>query len=463
MDEDFFMEENIIQDIVNRQREYFLKGNTLSYSFRLNALKTLRKVLIENKEKIYEAFKLDFNKSRFDVLSTEFGISISEIDYMIKHLKKLMKPRKVKTSFFNAPSKGRIYKDPYGVALIISPWNYPLQLSIAPLAGAIAAGNTIILKPSSYASHVSDVLKDILSVFNEEYITTILGGRNEIGALLNQKFDYIFFTGSPTVGHIVMEKASVHLTPISLELGGKSPTIVDKDCDIELAAKRITWGKFLNAGQTCVAPDYILVHKDIHDKFIELVKKYINQFYYENGKIKDDFPYIITPKHFNRIVGLIDENKVIVGGKSQDLLIEPTVMDNVTFEDKVMQEEIFGPIMPIITFDNLDTLIEEQKRLPKPLALYYFGKNKDSINKVLTNISSGGACINEVVMHLTNDHLPFGGVGNSGMGSYHGDKSFETFTHEKSVLIKGKLELNTKYPPVNVKKEKLVEKLMKVK
>jgi aldehyde dehydrogenase (NAD+) len=457
------MEPQEIEALVKSQREYFYSGETLPYAFRLANLKKLRTALIDNKELIYDAFKKDYNKSKFDVLSTEFGMAISEIDYMIKHLKKNMKPDRVKTSLFNFPSKGRIYKDPYGVSLIIAPWNYPLQLSIAPLAGAMAAGNTIVLKPSSYTPTISEVLKKVLSVFDERYLAVILGGRHEIGALLDQKFDYIFFTGSPAVGHIVMEKASVNLTPISLELGGKSPAIINKDADIELAAKRITWGKFLNAGQTCVAPDYILVHKDIHKAFVERVKFYIEKYYYQDGKISEDFPFIISSKHFDRISGLIDNNKVVAGGKRENLLIEPTLIDNVSFSDAIMQEEIFGPLMPIIEFDDLNTLIEEQKRLLKPLALYYFGKNKTDIEKVLRNISSGGACINEVIMHLTNDNLPFGGVGNSGMGSYHGKKSFITFTHEKSVLIKGRHEINVKYPPTDSKKYDFVEKFMNVK
>jgi aldehyde dehydrogenase (NAD+) len=457
------MEPQEIEALVKSQREYFYSGETLPYAFRLANLKKLRTALIDNKELIYDAFKKDYNKSKFDVLSTEFGMAISEIDYMIKHLKKNMKPDRVKTSLFNFPSEGRIYKDPYGVSLIIAPWNYPLQLSIAPLAGAMAAGNTIVLKPSSYTPTISEVLKKVLSVFDERYLAVILGGRHEIGALLDQKFDYIFFTGSPAVGHIVMEKASVNLTPISLELGGKSPAIINKDADIELAAKRITWGKFLNAGQTCVAPDYILVHKDIHKAFVERVKFYIEKYYYQDGKISEDFPFIISSKHFDRISGLIDNNKVVAGGKRENLLIEPTLIDNVSFSDAIMQEEIFGPLMPIIEFDDLNTLIEEQKRLLKPLALYYFGKNKTDIEKVLRNISSGGACINEVIMHLTNDNLPFGGVGNSGMGSYHGKKSFITFTHEKSVLIKGRHEINVKYPPTDSKKYDFVEKFMNVK
>lgn len=458
------MDEQAIKNIVDNQRQFFLTGQTLDYSFRIKALKTLRKSLIDNKQLIYKAFIDDFNKSEFDVLTTEFGMAIEEIDFMIKNLKSLMKPKKVKTSLFNFPSKGRIYKEPYGVSLIIAPWNYPLQLSIAPLAGSLAAGNTIILKPSSYANNVSIALEKVLSVFDDKYISVILGGRNEITALLDQQFDYIFFTGSPTVGKIVMEKASKNLTPVSLELGGKSPTIIDEDADIELAAKRITWGKFLNAGQTCVAPDYILVHKSIHDNFVKKVKEYISKYYYDqNGTIKNDFPFIINNKHFERLKSLIDENKKVCGKISKERLIEPTVLDNVTFDDDVMKEEIFGPIMPIIEFDNLDLLISELKLLPKPLALYYFGNNKKNIEKVLNNVSSGGACINEVVMHLTNEELPFGGVGNSGMGSYHGEKSFETFSHQKSVLIKGKREINIKYPPINEKKRKLVEKIMKVK
>lgn len=462
-----FLEEQIMDIVstVNKQREYFLSGATRDINKRLANLKQIRCLLEKYSNKFYEAFHLDYNKCQFDVLSTELLLVLNECDYMIKHLKKLTKAKKVKTDIINFPSKGYLIQEPYGVVLIMAPWNYPLQLSIEPLIGAIAAGNTVILKPASYAKNVSQVIYDMFAELNNEcLVSVVLGGREQNQALLEQRFDYIFFTGGETVGKLVLEKASKHLTPVSLELGGKSPTIVDEDADIEIAAKRITWGKFLNAGQTCVAPDYIYVHETVHDAFIEKVKKYIKEFYYDsNGKISSQFPFLINEKHRNKVESLIDKDKIIVGGKFNGNLLEPTVLDNVTWDDKIMSEEIFGPVMPVLKFNDLENVLEIVKHKEKPLAFYYFTKNKKKAMRVMNEAFYGGGCINETIMHLTNENLPFGGVGRSGMGAYHGKKSFQTFSHEKSVLVKNKAELQVKYPPNSTKAFKLLNVLAKIK
>ena len=332
----------------------------------------------------------------------------------------------------------------------MAPWNYPLQLSILPLVGAIAAGNTVVLKPASYTKHVSDVINSMFLEFNNpNLVHVVLGGREENQALLEQHFDYIFFTGGETVGRLVLEKASKYLTPVSLELGGKSPCIVDKDADIDIAAKRIVWGKYLNAGQTCVAPDYICVDEHIHDAFIDRVKHYINEFYYVSGKIVNTFPHLINEKHKEKVMSFLEYDKVIIGGINDGLLLHPTVMDNVDFSSKIMQEEIFGPIMPVISFSSLYDLLETIKNRNKPLAFYYFSKDIRKAKDVLSKMSFGGGCINDVIMHLTCHELPFGGVGSSGMGAYHGKASFDTFSHYKSILNKKKFELQMKYPNKN--------------
>lgn len=453
----------MIETIIQKQREFFNSGITLDYDFRKKSLLKLRSALLKKQNEIINAFKKDFNKCEFDVISTEFAMVIIEIDYMLKHLKKLMKPKRKKTHLFNFPSKGYIYNDPYGVCLIMAPWNYPLQLALSPLVGAIAAGNTIVLKPSNYSYNVSLVIKDILKDFNEDYIYVVLGGRDVNTDLLDNRFDFIFFTGGYNVGKIVMERASKYLTPVCLELGGKSPCIVCNDADLSIAAKRIVWGKYLNAGQTCVAPDYLLIDKNIKNSFIELLITEIKKQNYIDNKLRDDFCYIINDKHVERLKTLLDENKTIFGGHFNNRLLEPTIMDNVSFDDPIMQEEIFGPILPIIEYDDLGDVVQLLKTKEKPLALYLFTKNKKYISQVMNNISFGGGCINDTIMHLTNDQLPFGGVGHSGMGSYHGEQSFCTFSHQKSILVKGKLELNTKYPPYKKSNLKLVKKFSKIK
>lgn len=464
--EKLYIEEQImIEEIVQNQRLYFLEGHTRPLDARVEVLKKLRQILLEMSEEIYSAFKLDYNKCAFDVISTEYSLVIQEIDFMLKHLRRLVKPRRVATSLVNIISSGYIMKEPYGVTLVMSPWNYPLQLSMTPVVASLAAGNTVVLKPSKYAWNISLVLEKIASKFDERLFKVVVGGREENQALLNQHFDFIFFTGGDDVGRVVLEKASKNLTPVILELGGKSPCIVCEDADIDLAAKRITWGKYLNAGQTCVAPDHIYVHESIKSKFISRVIDNIQRFYYRDGNITEDFPAIINDKHVERLAGLIDKNKTIFGGhiNRETRVIEPTIMDNVTYEDAIMQEEIFGPIMPILNFQKIDDLLKTIKTLEKPLAFYLFTKNKNEAMRVMDIVSYGGGCINDTIMHLTNDNLPFGGVGRSGMGSYHGQKSFDAFTHEKSVLRKAKMELPLKYPPYNQAKMNFIKWFFKIK
>ncbi len=445
-----------IEKILENQRQFFLSGKTLDYKFRKAQLNTLLQSIMDNSCELLSAFKTDLNKCEYDAVSTEIGLVIKEIKFLRRNLRSLMRPKRACTSIINFPSVGKIVREPYGQVLIMSPWNYPFQLAICPLAGAIAGGNTAVVKPSAYTPTVAGVIGKILSVFDPAYISCVQGGREQNQELLNQKFDFIFFTGSKAVGEIVEEKASHHLCPVVLELGGKSPCIVDKTADIKRAVKRIVWGKFLNAGQTCIAPDYILVHKDIYDEFITEVISTTKDFYYEGDKLRDDFMYIVNEKHAKRLQNLIIPEKTVFGGKMTDRLLEPTIMRDVSFDDPVMQEEIFGPIMPIIKYDDLNTVIDYINSHDKPLALYYFTKSRESANLVISRTSSGGVCLNEVVMHFTEHSLPFGGVGASGMGNYHGKYSFYTLTHAKCVLKKSsKFELNLKYPPVSKNKTKL--------
>lgn len=455
----------MIDEIVSNQRAYYFQGHTRSLAARQNVLRKLRKVLLEMHDEIYRAFKLDYNKCEFDVISTEYSLVIQELDYMLSHLRRLMQPRRVMTSLVNIISSGFIMKEPYGVTLVMSPWNYPLQLSMIPVIAALAAGNTVVLKPSKYAWNVSLVLEKIASQFDPRLFSVVVGGREENQALLNQRFDFIFFTGGDDVGRVVLEKAAQHLTPVVLELGGKSPCIVMKDADIDLAAKRITWGKYLNAGQTCVAPDHIYVHESIKERFISCVIEYIQKFFYRDGVITQDFPSIINDKHVERLTALIDKDKVVYGGHidKERRLIEPAIIDNVTYDDAIMKEEIFGPLMPIISFKDINGLIEVFKTQEKPLAFYLFTSNNKEANRIMNLVSFGGGCINDTIMHLTNDTLPFGGVGRSGMGSYHGKKSFEAFSHEKSILRKGKLELPLKYPPYSEAKKSFIKWFFRIK
>lgn len=423
--------------LVKKQRMFFHTGKTKNISYRLDALHRLRAGIKRYEHKLLEALKADLNKSEYEAYTCEIGYVLEEIRFVNKHLRLWAKPQKVKTPITHIGSKGYIYSEPYGVALIISPWNYPFQLAIAPLIGAIAAGNCAVIKPSELTPRTSQVLEELITdIFPEEYIAVVQGGVETSQALLKEKYNTIFFTGSVTVGKIVMEAAAKHLTPVTLELGGKSPCIVHKDAHIKHAAKRIAWGKFLNGGQTCVAPDYVYVHYKIKDKFIEELKRSIKELYGEYPLNNPDYTHIVSERHYHRLTAFLDDGKIIIGGKTDrdKLVIEPTVLTDISWDASVMEDEIFGPILPILDYSNLSDVIKEIHNHPKPLALYLFTESSVGIKKVLKHISFGGGCINDTIYHLASPYLPFGGVGNSGMGAYHGKASFDTFSHKKSIL-----------------------------
>ncbi|MBS4534516.1 aldehyde dehydrogenase [Clostridium sp. D2Q-14] len=451
--------------IIESQRKMFHTGITKDISFRLDMLGQLKDSIERYEKDIIDALYKDFKKSAFETYETEIGVTLQEINYFIENLEKWTKPKNVKTPIFHFPAKSKIYKEPYGVVFIIAPWNYPFQLTLSPLIGAIAAGNCGIITVSQKVSNISEVLnKIILESFNEDYIKFIPGGSSISKEILNEKLDYIFFTGSTSVGKSIMKIASENLTPITLELGGKSPTIVDIDVDIPLAAKRIIWGKFINAGQTCIAPDYILVQRDIKDELINEMKKYIVEFYGQNPKESEDYPRIINKDQYDRLSKLLLNGNILHGGRTDEgeLYIEPTLIDNITWEDEIMKEEIFGPILPILEYENIYDVIETVNTYPKPLALYLFTDNEDTEEKIIENISYGGGCINDTILHLSSPYLPFGGVGNSGMGRYHGKESFNTFTHEKSVFKNSKiLDLKFRYPPYTKSELNLIRKFLK--
>ncbi len=439
-----------ITKIVQLQRDFFQSGATLDIKFRLEQLKKLKQAITANLDTLLDAFKSDFNKLEYDVFTTEVGLVLQEIKYMKKHLRAFSRPKKKSPGLLNFPSRAWLVPQPLGNVLIMSPWNYPFQLTMLPLVGALACGNTAIVKPSAYAPKVSNCIAKILKGFGREYIAVVLGGREKNQQLLEEKFDLIFFTGGKDVGRLVQQKASVHLCPVVLELGGKSPCIVDANCDLKAAARRIVWGKFLNAGQTCVAPDYILVHQSIYSEFLEIVERQTREFFFTDGKVNSDFPHIINEKHAERISGLVDSSKVILGGKRNKRQLEPTIMRDVSFDDPVMQEEVFGPIMPVLSYSSLDDILAYINKKDRPLALYYFGKDRQTMQKIISQTRSGAVCINETVMHVATSSLPFGGVGESGMGRYHGKFSLETFSHLKPVLQKSaKSELKLKYPPLS--------------
>ena len=454
-----------VSEINRLQRQYFNTGKTRELTTRRRALETLQKAISDNEKEILEALTKDLGKAPMEGYLTEVSLVQTEIKYALKHLNSWARPKKVKTPIAHFPSKSIIYKEPYGVALVLSPWNYPIQLCLAPVVGAIAAGNCVIIKPSKSSMNVATVLEKVINrAFEAKYIYCLAPNGDSYDELLAEKYDYILFTGSERVGKWIMESAARTLTPVTLELGGKSPCIVTKSADIDLAAKRIAWGKFLNAGQTCVAPDYILVHKDRKAELLEKLKKSVVQLYGAKPLENPDYPKIITQHHYHRLLGLTENEKIVMGGMGNEkaLKIVPTILDNISFESKVMQEEIFGPILPVITFDTIDDVIDNLIHRPHPLALYLFTKNKQEEQKIVNNVIYGGGCINDVVVHLANHHLPFGGVGSSGMGAYHGKKSFDTFTHEKGVLKKALwLDVPLRYAPYTEKGLKLARKIMK--
>lgn len=453
-----------IKNILDKQKKFYKSGKTKEISYRIENLKLLYKAIQKNESNIIQALNTDLNKADFEGYATEIGMVLEEISYMLKNMKRILKVKKVRTPLAQFPSVSKIYKEPYGNVLIIAPWNYPFLLSVSPLVGAMASGNCTIIKPSNHAPATSSVIKKIMEdTFDEGYITVVEGGREENQSLLDNKFDLIFFTGSKHVGKIVMEKAAQNLTPVVLELGGKSPCIIDKTADIKTSAKRVVWGKGVNSGQTCVAPDYLLVHKDVKTEFINELKKDIEILFGSKPEANLEFPKIINRKHFDRLNRLIETGEVIYGGNANEKTnqIALTLMDNVGWEDPIMQEEIFGPILPIIVYDDLDEAINLINNRPKPLALYLFTKSKEVENKVINDVSYGGGCINDTIVHLATSHMGFGGVGESGMGSYHGKSSIDTFSHSKSVLKKSNfIDIPVRYPPYG-KKINLLKKIMK--
>jgi aldehyde dehydrogenase (NAD+) len=454
-----------ILNILSEQKEYFHNGETKAIDFRIKQLKKLKRAVQSNEKLIIEALYMDLHKTEFEAYATEVGYIYDSINYFIKNLRKWAKTKRVKTPTVHFGSKSYIYPEPYGTVLIIGPFNYPFQLMLEPMIGAIAAGNCVVLKPSEYTINVSRAIDKLIKEnFDENYIRVIEGGKEVTSALINSPFDYIFFTGSVTVGKIVMEAAAKNLIPVTLELGGKSPCIVDETANIDIAAQRIVWGKFMNVGQTCVAPDYILVHSKVKQQLISKMIEKIKQFYGINPKDSKDYGRIINEKQIKRLVELINKNKTIYGGEFDidDLYIAPTIMDQITWEDKVMEDEIFGPILPVIEYEDLDDSIKKINARPRPLALYLFTESKSIEQKVIENVSYGGGCINDTMLHLTSPFLPFGGVGTAGLGSYHGQKSFETFSHMKSILKKStRININFIFPPYSKEKVKLLRRVMK--
>ncbi|MBD2665537.1 aldehyde dehydrogenase [Richelia sinica FACHB-800] len=437
-------------EIISQQRTFFATGKTKDITFRLEQLKKLERMIIENKSAIIQALYADLHKSEFEAYSSELFV-IKEIRKVIKNLASWAKPRKAPVEVELFPYRAQIYPEPLGVVLIIGAWNYPFQLIISPLIGAIAAGNCAVIKPSELAPHTSQLLAEIISkYFPSEYLAVVAGGVEVSQKLLAEKFDHIFFTGGTAVGKIVMAAAAKNLTPVTLELGGKSPCIVDSDIHLEHTAKRIIWGKFINAGQTCIAPDYLLVDKKIKPNLVQELQKCLQAFYGENPSQSPDYPRIISQKHFQRLVNLLSSGKIILGGetKSEELYIAPTLIDDISVNAPIMEEEIFGPILPIIEYTNIQEAIDFINSRPKPLALYLFSQNQNLQQYILNTTSSGGVCINDTVMHCAVSSLPFGGIGDSGIGSYHGKHSFDTFSHYKSVLKNTfSLDLNWRYAP----------------
>ena len=452
-----------IQSLLEKQRVYYRSGVTVSVKFRVEQLKKLYATVKKYQNEINDALMSDLGKSHYEGFMCESGLVLTEISYMIKHAKKFSKRKTVATPLSHFHSHSYKQPVPYGNVLIMSPWNYPFLLTLDPLADAIAAGNTAIVKPSAYSPATSKIVEKIIKeCFAPEYVAVVTGGRAENTALLDQKFDFVFFTGSQAVGKEVLRHTAEHLTPTVLELGGKSPCIVEASANIKLAAKRIVWGKYLNCGQTCVAPDYVLCERSVKDAFVKAVVAEIKKQYGDEPLTNKDYGKIINEKHFTRLCGLIDKNKVVIGGNTNPdtCQIAPTVMDNVTYGDAVMDEEIFGPIMPILAFDDFDRVVDELKQKDKPLALYLFTSNKKHMGRITTELSYGGGCINDAVIHLATSEMGFGGVGESGMGSYHGKDGFDAFSHYKSIVDKKTwLDLPMRYQPF---KSKLYEKLLHI-
>ncbi len=449
--------------MVSRQRAFWNTGATRSVEWRLIQLKKLEQALEEREEALCAALKADLGKAAYESWLCEIGMTRGELRFARKHLKKWTAVKRRSSALALFPAASRVVPEPYGTVLIMSPWNYPVQLTLVPLVSALAAGNCAVVKPSAYAPNVSRVVAELLGdIFPPEYVSVVQGGRAENAALLEQDFDYIFFTGSPAVGKTVMAAAAQHLTPVTLELGGKSPVIIAPDANIPLAARRIAWGKFLNAGQTCVAPDHVYIPQSLRNAFVKELAGQIHQLYGADPLTGPDLPKIINEKHFNRVAGLMGSGKTAVGGRTdpETRRIEPTVLVDVAERDAVMQEEIFGPVLPVLTYDSLDDLIARQQKKARPLALYLFTGDRALEKRIVAALPSGGVCVNDTVIHLASPHVPFGGVGNSGMGACHGRTGFDTFTHYRTVVRRGGLDLPMRYAPYGGKNLNTVKKLM---
>lgn len=455
-----------VESMIASQHAYYFSGQTRSFAFRKEMLLTLKDAIVANEAEITEALHKDLRKSPFESYVTEIGFVLSSISYMIKHLEGWMEDETVKTPVHLKPAKSFIVREPYGSVLIIGPFNYPFQLVMEPLVGAIAGGNCAIVKPSEVAAHTAHIIKKIVKeTFSPDYIRVVEGEREETSALIHASFDYIFFTGSVAVGKVIMKAAAERLTPITLELGGKSPALVDQSANIKKAAERIVWGKFVNTGQTCVAPDYILVHDSVKEKLVKEMLTAIRKFYGKDVSKSPDYGRIISDKHFNRLVDIINKDcaHVISGGGSDrsDLFIEPTVLDTISWNSASMEEEIFGPILPVMTYENLGEAIQSIRKLPKPLAAYMFTENGQAADYFIENVQFGGGCINDTIAHVGNVNLPFGGVGSSGMSAYHGKASFDTFTHAKSMMKKStSIPMTLAFPPYG-NKLKIVKPLIR--
>lgn len=457
--------EKNLEKLVEKQRAYFAEGKTLPVQERIRALERLGQALKSSEAELCRALRADLGKSRTESYMCEIGLTLSELGYVKKHLRSWSKDRRVRTPLSQFHARSFTVQEPYGVVLVMSPWNYPVLLTLEPLIGALAAGNCCVVKPSAYSPETSSVMAKILrSVFPEEYVAVVEGGRQENQGLLAQKFDYIFFTGGVNVGKLVMEKASAHLTPVTLELGGKSPCIIDETANLKLAARRLAFGKYLNCGQTCVAPDYVLVHEKVKERFLGYVKEEIVRMYGERPLENPDYGKIVNRKHFDRLLGLMNPEKLVFGGESREesLQIAPAVLDGVTPEDAVMQEEIFGPLLPVLTVRSMEEALSFVNDRPKPLAFYIFTQDKKVEQMFLRRASFGGGCVNDTIIHLATSAMGFGGVGNSGMGSYHGKKSFDTFSHEKSIVKKYNwIDLPMRYQPYTEQKEKMIRTFLK--
>lgn len=458
------MSNDTMSSLIQKQKHFYKSGITRPLAYRLEQLKKLRDALTANEKRIIEALNNDLNKSEFEAFSTEIGIVYEELAFTLKHLRRWMAPKRVRTALTHIGSRGRIIPEPYGTALIIAPWNYPFQLAVSPLIGALAAGNTTLLKPSELTPATSALLADMLGgIYGEEYVAVVQGGPDVSQELLAQPVDYIFFTGSVNVGKIVMQAAAEGLIPLTLELGGKSPCIVHEDAELKLAARRIAFGKFTNAGQTCIAPDYVLAHRSIKNKLIPHLREAIRELYGPDPLFNPSYGRIVSEKHFKRLVSFLGNGNIAAGGRTDPdrLLIEPTLLDQATWDMPVMQEEIFGPILPILEYDDIQETVDMINARPKPLALYLFTRDAGTEKAVVGSVSYGGGCVNDTLMHIATPYLPFGGVGESGMGAYHGKGSFDTFTHYKSVLKQTtRFDIAFRYPS-SKNGLKLLRKLMK--